>query len=454
MAKEIKKAQKSVQVDVVEKDVPATKPKATELPVAETTGDLSVIDARSDLDKKLNPIDEDTFSRPFKRLEGRRNRVSNITDKPILNIAGVDIELTKLEMEKTQIYGLTRQGMISRPYGYDNILAISRDDRNQSLPYNSNEKLSAGNTEWYTATYAGVEFVLSQGSELIVTDSLSAGQPWDYTELRTDPVKLTLLASTVECQFLNVVSNSSLNNTFIHSESLSLTKAMCAACYFNSNTNINLFDVDARSCNIYECKYLYLNSCYMENVHIHGPRNINLRNVKDRYNRFHFSLYCRQEMDLSIDCGLAEHAAWHSITSSMAMNDDSMYRNAELRIKRRIDYGTFSSQENIPFIRLNDVDMVVQGEVFFAKDFFPEYFGSPQKPSNNLEIGYNGGPFSPINATWAKFERGGELWEKAAKIAFPNSNIIGKNGHDLIKTLLDQIRSRIGLYVELHNLKE
>ena len=454
MAKEVKKTQKSVQADEVKKDTPITDPEVTELPVAEVIDDSSAVDLRSDEDKLATPTGSFTFG--AKTMEGYRRRVNEITDKPILSIAGVDIELTKLEKENTEILGLARNGHVRRTYGNDNILAVDRDSRSHNTPY-INQVLTKNETEWYTATHAGVEFVLSQGSEVIVTESLSTGRGWDYDELDTQPSKLTMLGASIECRSLTVVANNSFNNTLIRADNLYLTKAMCAASYFSAETNVSFHKVDVRSCQLYDCKYLNLFDCYMESVNIYGPGNLNLRNIKHSYNRFHFSIYCRNGIDLTIDGNMAEHTAWHSVNQAVLPNTDNPYQSAEMRIKRRVDYGTFSGRENIPFIRVGDVDMLVQGELFLAKDFFPEYYSTSQKPAGNVFTGTDNGfnlPFANTGPAWLKTERGGEMWEKAARIVFPGTKVIGKSGHEMIKTLLDQIRSRIGLYVELHNLKE
>jgi hypothetical protein len=112
----------------------------------------------------------------------------------------------------------------------------------------------------------------------------------------------------------------------------------------------------------------------------------------------------------------------------------------------------FNAIGSLPFVRLNDFDILVNGEIFLAKEFYPEYFTKNTKPPADAVT-----TFTPsfINApSWVSLERGSPLWDRAAKIAFHyNTKAIGKAGNDIVKALLEAIRSRIGLYIEVYNLE-
>ena len=465
MTKEIKKTQKSVQADTAKKDAPVEKKGPTtvsapgvvaeDVAVVEAVNDSTVVDLRSDEDQLINPVGSFGSSPKRRALDGRRTYVTELTDKPVLSIGGENIELTKIEKGEVEVYTRDR-GYPRRAYQTDNLLAQPTERNYLSIPYD-NQILTTEEVEWYTGTVSGIEFILSQGSQVIVTDLVSSGCGWlDVDEPEERPLKLTLLGSSIECKFLNIVGRSSLNNTFIRTDNLHLTTTTAAACYIGSKNAINLSNVDARSAALAECDYLNAHRAQLQSISLTGFRNISLRDIKDSYAPFSLSVYSRPAPDLTINGTLTKHGAYHSLSVGALPNVEYPHLNPELRIKRRIDYGTFSSQESIPFVRLNEVDIMVGDEVFLAKDFYPEYFSAPSKPAGvtfgNSE-GYNP-PFAIGGPVWLKTERGGELWEKAAKIVFPGTKVIGKSGHEMIKTLLDQIRSRIGLYVELHNLKE
>lgn len=466
MTKEIKKTQKSVQADTAKKDAPVEKKEpatvsapevvAEDVGVVEAVNDSTVVDLRSDEDQLINPVSSFGYSPKRRALDGRRTHVSELTDKPVLSIGGENIELTKIEKGSVEVYTRNR-GYPRHAYPTDNLLAQNTERNYLSIPYD-NQILTTDEVEWYTGKVAGIEFILSQGSQVIVTELISSGCGWlDVDEPEERPLKLTLLGSSIECKFLNIVGKCSLNNTFIRTDNLHLTTTTAAACHLSSKNAINLSNVDARSTTLNECDYLNVHQAHLQSISLTGFRNISLRDIKDSYAPFSLSVYSRPAPDLTINGTLTKHGAYHSLSIGTLPNAEYPHLNPELRIKRRIDYGTFSSQESVPFVRLNEVDIMAGDEVFLAKDFFPEYYGTSQKPAGYVFTGTDNGfnaPFANTGPAWLKTERGGELWEKAARIVFPGTKVIGKSGHEMIKTLLDQIRSRIGLYVELHNLKE
>lgn len=144
--------------------------------------------------------------------------------------------------------------------------------------------------------------------------------------------------------------------------------------------------------------------------------------------------------------------------------DPSRPHAVQFNINRRVDYGHFSAKQPVPFIRLGALDLVVGGEIFKASEFFPtpstDVYPVVKDVTQVQDFGFRPGYPRydlPVVSNTGSTYRGSMLWNRAAKVIFGwnyGKTPIGVSGENLVNALIEQIKSRISLYVEFNNLSE
>lgn len=390
--------------------------------------------------------------------EGELARPDRITDMPLVIIAGDKIELKECKDLPIDKYctpvavqlGATRDSM--KLY----------KDRDQPL---------LSKMKWYTFTTAGLEVIISSGSTLIVREVLSVNDYWYEEEEPRGKSKLIMAGAMLETSNLVVRGTVTLNNSsLIAQHHVELVGSNVTTTMVNSGYNITVRDSVLTDCGFLNHSQAYTSfiKCRLTGVKVSGFKRVNLNRVEAyEHSRFNLSGWTRgndtgaslEIKDITLD---TMNGQFGSICDALSNWTDASNSWAEptINISRRIDYGQFSSLEMIPFVRVGKFDLLVGGEVFLASDFFPvdkgETYPTPSKQVQGFTLSGEPSPtygFGVLNT--GSYYRGTMVWNRAAKIIFRHQygkQPIGKTGEAMVNTLVEQIKSRIGIYVELSNL--
>ncbi|QYN79928.1 hypothetical protein PQD71_gp035 [Kosakonia phage Kc263] len=457
MTKEVKKDTKKVQNSAVSDK----KEEAIDVvPVLVTERDtLPVVDIQPEV-IELKPVDTEITFDGAQPVKMRRREVNSITDKPVLIVGGQEIELTKVNKDQIGFYlsGTTDRLKIRRYHDAtkNSILAMPNDTWNYALPYTCNETLTNEECEWWTATVGKVKVVMTSGSELIIQDNITTGWDYEYTESGDEQdAVITLIGSCVEARLLSVTGKVAMNNALVRGDYVDLQRSTFIASFVSAYSgSVSVVGSVLRYSTINESKVINVLDSDFHNVAVSGTEHISLRKATNYAEPFRLSVYTKQGVSISLSGQLHKHTAHHHLGNSLVSKATVHYHMPTLNVKRRVDYGVFAAIEPIPFVRLNDYDILVGDVAFFAKDLFPENVLKESPADNNAVTPYSNQSFSlaPLPG-WVNMERHGDLWNKAAGLVFRrDTKVIGKAGGDIVKSLLEQIRSRVGLYVEIHNL--
>lgn len=455
MTKEAKKAKPSlVKLEETNTDTPVLVLEGEVIPAVTIVDDQEVIKAVEPEDKGDGSI---RFGFAKKEGPGYRRSINSVTDKPILLVAGSEIELTKMTDMKSHLVEPKIVGGKLRSYRQNgpNILVLPAALGYRMTPY-ENEVLSDENCEWWTATIRDVEIIMSSGSEMFIDSELAVvyDHYYDGRDARGNP-KLTVIGSKVDAKCLYVGGNAVINNTQIVGNYVELDDVTISASYLScTNGSVSIGDSVLSNTNIHDTDSIHVKDSELISTSLSGGRSITAKKAYNFYGPFKLSIYSRNTLSIALSGTLQSYDAYHHI-EDIPVDKERGYGQPTVNVVRRVDYGVFNAIETLPFVRLNEYDLLVSGEVFSAKEFYPEFFTSKEPKKSVFETPGSVSQYTGLTMTpWVSMERGGELWNRAAKIAFRyNTKAIGKSGNEIVKSLLDAIRSRIGLYIEIYNLE-
>lgn len=453
------------------KEAKKAKPSLTKLEEANTDTPVLVLEGevipavKIVEDKNTGAIDEiaDSDGISFggfvkKEGPGFRRCVDSVKDKPLLIVAGSEVELTKLDHVNIYRVGGKVVGRKLKAYHdmtNNNVLSLPGSGLMYRMTPYETEVLTNSECEWWTATVRDVEIIMSSGSELFVDSELMTGYEHSYRDRETESnPKLTLIGAKLDCKTLSVAGDVVVNNSQIVSNYVDLVESSISASHLSAhNGAINVTDTVLSSSSIHDTRNISIRESELISVSLSGGSSIQVRKGLNFGGLFSLGLYSKHELGMSLSGELHTFSAFQHIGNKQLPSNDTYYQS-NINISRRVDYGVFNAVGSLPFTRLNDFDILVNGEVFLAKEFYPEYFTKETKPSSDVVSPFTPSYMQAPACSWANLERGGVLWERAAKIAFRyNTKVIGKAGNDIVKALLEAIRSRVGLYIEIYNLE-
>jgi hypothetical protein len=408
------------------------------------------------------------FRPTVKGRPGRRASVDSVKDTPLVFIGGVAVELTKVETKD-----LPRSvALHTRHMRHSSNILIPADNNRFHIGQWSNNSsvILPDDIQWYHFELAGIKVYLSQGSELIINENFSIDNYYEYDfsedgEYESEEHLLTLVGSSLVTNRLSLRGSTYLNNTEIHTrESVELYRATVLTSSVRSKRNVNINKSTIRSSSFGESSSLSVVDSNMTQTFITTAGDIVLREVTShalfRYNgytgsaRFNFIVEKTNLHPWEIYLHLGDKANKYTPTE----NYSSVIN---IRIDARIDYGYFSAITAVPFVRLGVHDIIAGDEIFTAKEFFPELFlkkddepVSISTPGLYPSSMYSSNHIPMVTPVWTRMERNGDLWQRAAKVIFHNNKkAIGKVGENLVTGLLEQIKSRIGLFIEVKTLE-
>lgn len=296
-----------------------------------------------------------------------------------------------------------------------------------------------------------VDFYVSKGCEINITDRLQAS--YHYESNKVQPSKVVLVRSKIDTKSLSTNDDILIiDSELVSDSSIIINKSEIRETRLDVSEFISVDDSKLRNVKSYNTKIFEVCESDLNKTDINIRRGIiDLRNVTcNNAEKFEISYWgCNDGTRVSIHgTYLFGFKAYGYAT--LAQAEGKPYR--DISIRRRIDYGTFSGKNDIPFIRFGDDAIIVGEEVFTAEEFFPEYY----KQDNKTEDGYRPWRHRELECSGTSKMRNGALWNKAKNVIFKKhyngASVPGKLGEILIETLLKQIESRISLYIELHSL--
>lgn len=393
----------------------------------------------------------------------------SLHEKPIFTLAGKEIELTEVRMDEVP---MGFQDLVYTPDDH-NVLASSLKLSGTSSMYNG-EKLQRKDCKIYKAIVNNVEVYLSSGSDLDITGELSDGNDyWDYEGAReTGRGILVLVASSIECKRLNVYKGNVLNNSKITGAAVYLTESTLASTRLTADESVDLIRSKTHGTVIYSSKWLRLADTNIRDVEFTGFEHTVLTNVQSSVGNEKFSLCTynyRNKLHVNVnDTTLVAWTGTINPTDIEQFTKDNKGMKPTIRISRRVDYGYFSGISQVPFVRLHNYDLIVGDSIFTAKEMNPASFPSEENKDGAESMppyGGNYGPRFPIKTVGYSHSgvRMDDTWLKARKLVADStlgpgytttSKPLGRMAEGLVDVLLDQIRSRSNLYVELNAFTE
>lgn len=399
------------------------------------------------------------------------NKVFNLSDLPSVKIAGIEVPVVRCDTPK----GTASYNNRAMRFKGEFPVVTGSLGHSSEINYAPYRVLNPKEVTWYKANISGYEIYLTSGSQLHVETALSKSPYGDefneYPETVTQLTRLILVASDIRCKYLNIEGAVLLNNVkFDVSGSLTLSKSIMAAMNVREVKECYIVDSDISYSSTRQTKFLTIKDSYISGMNISGIDSVSVTE-SDIFNPLKLSTWAVQgkpmpltihgvrlrggEYDfggLSTDAGI-EMGHLHSTSFS----------TRGFVIERAVDIGHFSGINPIPFIRFGKNNMVVNGEMFLASEFYP-INDRDASIVRKLPVeqpqpygGYrNVTPFQP------SFEFGlpgpnTPLWNRALKVLYPETYktiIPGKMGEMLVSTLLEQIRSRINIFTEYNALSD
>lgn len=399
-----------------------------------------------------------------------RSRTNQYKDKPTVYIAGSKHELVKLDKApKTP----------SRASYYresDNPIDL-KDGPGQR--YSPDNLITKEPIQWYHASLPEIDLYVTQGSEVTIDERIMPSYGWEGEEGDwIEPVEgkkpqLYVIGSVLKCRSISIGSSLEVNNSFLET-----TGHIDGVCSKVSGSRINIKDsIDIYSSSLYNCciegcnRLAVRNSRYLRLLNLSGFDTISL--IKVGCNGT-FRINCGWSsvpgLNLDIaDIQLVDFAAsFHDFNTVFAKQFGAAkpWMGNGLQIRRRTDYGYFSGSQPVAFVRAGAYNIATSNSLYLAEEIDQVSF-----PKEKKELGYQpqfGVGLRPYGEGYSALEdnsytmglRGGKLWEKARKDCFSNPNHsgskrpIGMIGDNLIQSLVEQIKSRVKLYVELAVLTE
>lgn len=396
--------------------------------------------------------------------DGALVRSEKLSDKPIVTIGGNEIALKETTAPVIGIYGNELN------------LSVFESKRGSQLYTSRDLERFKEPLKWYTAKVGGIEIIISGGSTLVVTESIDSRDYWYEDDVPAGPAKLTVLGGTIETRNLVIRGINTINNAYlIAGQYVELNEVTAECTQMNSDSNI-VISKSALSGAVFQgmnTNYINITKCNLDDCNFGGFARITLREVRAfNHRKFWISGFGRPGskspcLDISNTTLESFEGTFASLTEACKHWSDPSngWNEPTITIARRLDYGHFSAHDMIPFARVGSLDLLVGEEVFMASEFFPVDKGETHYVAKAPEPATYGGGlcgtmsspnfgFGVLN-TGATY-RGTVLWNRAAKVIFGHQygkQPIGRTGEAMVNTLIEQIKSRIGIYVEIANIK-
>lgn len=403
--------------------------------------------------------------------DGESRTVNVLYKDPKVTVCGKVIELKKEEKHPTGIISY-----YSDCYGKHanrNWIQFSNHGR-----YDQHEMPENFKIQWWSANVNGVKIWLTQGSYLMVSEHLGSDE-WGYDgdengQVPNEKKELVLIGSSVICKHLSVIGRTVLNNSSITAGNyIDLKRSTIVATSISMDCNANINSSMINSLRCYGGEYLTLTHSQVRNVTLPQYGRVHLKDVNTingRESGFNLNIYgAGNNKSLTLDIRNIDLPGFNvtlgngndTFAAYLADNDNNS-KSIPLVIETRVDFGFFSGLTPIGFIRLGSNDILVGDQVFTAKEFFgkadqktqPEVVDTSRttlretSPYHNTSFGIG------VLGT-GDYYKGSLVWNRAAKALFGYKHrnmVIGKSGEAMVNTLVEQIKSRLGLYVEIQNM--
>lgn len=410
--------------------------------------------------------EEVPFAAPRAIPTGRRPYNHDPKHEPVVEIAGKQFEMKDVDVKDIPVH---LGGVIPFWHGCDNIFENQRTRHKGSAgQWGFSQKLSPKELKFKHLKVDGLDIYISTGSTLIISDTIFhddyyGDSPFMGIDSKLGKPILVIIASNVNSKSLTYAGNNILLNSNIESNNgITLIDSQVRhSSIQGTNQYLTVDDSNVDGCRLYASNYINISDSTIYGAGITGLGSITLTRVMGG-NDFLISLYGEGSKSIEL---LANNQYLYGFDFNSGFTPTfkdytpvvdfpTHYGSNVITIDRRIDYGILSAVKPVPFTRLNQCDLMVGGEVFSVKDFFPEYVidKEPAKPA--VAFGEYRSPM-PVFGTFGNvYSRDSSLWQRAAAVAFGKKKaVIGKSGETIVNGLLDQIKSRIGLYVELSSVE-
>lgn len=395
-----------------------------------------------------------------------RDCVSSLKQKPKVSIGGKEVSLVECDYDQPGVDRFTTVIAKPRPIGYT-----------QPGKYYTVELSEPLDLKWYKVESELFDIYLTNGSELVVSGGMHKEFFYDLSDYSNilnesgEKPKLVLIGSSIEASSLFISDTIILNNTkLVATNTISLINVKSSCVNIQTTSSISISGSILNDIYIQNSKYVDIKASRVGAVVLTGCRTTKLNKVSGQSNTgFSLNLWANDDdaIDLTIsNVTLSDYTGVFGpakrFLTTKSVNGPELETwpiNNKIIINRRVDYGTFSGKENIPFIRYGNTDIIVGNELFCASDFFPIGDVSTQPklaPAVQPMQPYGLNTFQPYQPMCGIYN-GSMLWNRAAKVLYPTQfgkTPIGKLGEGLVDTLISQIKSRLGIYVELNNLSE
>lgn len=410
-------------------------------------------------------FDDVPFAAPRRVLEARRPYLNDPKHEPIVEIAGKQFELKDVEVKDIPV---DLGSVIPFYRDVDNIFENqSRRRNNGSGKWTFGQKLAHKDLKFKHLQIDGLNIYISTGSSLVISDTLYRDDYYGDTPFSRSGNKyskpvLVIIASSITAKTLSFLGDTVLFNSTIESNNgITLTDSTVVHSSIQGPSQyLAVDDSTIENTRLFAANYISVTDSNVYGLGITGPASITLSRTMGGQD---FILSTYGDGSKSLDF-LSNNQYLHnfdfsgSFTPSLkdytpVVDFPVHYGSNVITIDKRIDYGLFSAVKPVPFMRLNQCDLLVAGEVFSVKDFFPEYVTAEQSPKQPQPFAEYNPPMVFSSSLGSVHNRNSQIWKRTAKIAFNgNKAVIGKTGEIIVNNLLDQIKSRINLYVELNSV--
>jgi hypothetical protein len=405
----------------------------------------------------LKPAGDYSVSRPYR---------TELLADGIVEVAGKTFTGRDVTPEEVSKLGLATWSKFSK----ENILvgrSYHKRYTNQSYHANPHAELLSKDVKFKHYHIAGVDIYITNGSKLTISQRMNADLGWEETPHVKQAPKLVIVASELSAKSLVVAGDVSLKNASVTGDGM-LTlidssiefSTICGShqystiddthlygVYLHAQYSVTITDTDITGASITGVK-----SINMDRASGGNDFTISMHSMPNN-NQFSFKA-ANQYLHPYVAHGYGKIGKGYEPVSDYAGYYEGEWM---LTVERRIDYGMFAATKPVPFVRVNQCDIMVGDQIFSIKEFFPELVTEQEPPKLETEQrpggwGYTP-PSFPIAPFGGQYSRSSALWKKAASIAFEKEKaVIGKVGETIVNSLLDQIRSRINIYAEISTL--
>lgn len=405
-----------------------------------------------------------------KRERTARQRAYEYGDEPVVYVAGTKRELVKLEHPPKGSVDGHQYRQTSNPVELSGT---------PGQHYTPDSLILKDNIDWYHVALPEIDVYITQGSELTIDERISTHYGWEGEEGDwIEPVdgkrpEMFIIGSSVKCRSLAVGSRFTVNNSRLETTGhLDGISSRVVGCRINILNSIDIYNSGIyTSCIEGANRLMVRGSRYIRHLNLSGFDHINLSKITTNGN-FRVNAAWQSVAGLGLDIAdvhLVDFSAQFREFSEVfgkEYGSSKPWQGNGLYIRRRTDYGYFAGAESVPFIRCGDYNIATPSNLYLAKEIDPISFPKEKAPLT-YQPQFGGGfrneypgPALEDN-TYTMGMRGGKLWEKARKDCFANNanrpdkkRPVGSIGDNLIQSLVEQIKSRVKLYVEMAVLTE